>query len=168
MRHLHCSELQAPPPVDRCGDRACRTCGLPSLAAEGRRPDAAHVAVDNSTSREQTNMNKPLAADRIYAARRAHVRASAAADLPALLASVREAAGAKSLNVDALASTGDALSAWREANASDPMSETALAIAVLARDPHDRGIDAKKHETTIRAAVLAALDLAAVAGKPAR
>lgn len=112
--------------------------------------------------------NPILYADRVFAARRAAVRASAAADLPALIASAREAATATKLDPKSLGDAGDALSNWRESNAADPMSETALAVSLIARDARDRGIDAKKHADVIRAAVLAACDLAELAGKSAR
>lgn len=113
-------------------------------------------------------MNKPHLADRVFATRRANVRASTADDLPALLASAREAADAKTLDAEALGRCGDALHSWRDSNADHSAANAALCVAIAACEPRDRGLDVKANDKTIRAAVRAACDLADIAATAGR
>lgn len=113
-------------------------------------------------------MNKPLLADRTFARRRADVRASTSDDLPALLATAREAADAKALDAEALGRAGNALHSWRESNGSEPVANAVLAAALVACEPRDAGLDTKKNADAIRAAVRAACDLAALVHEAAK
>lgn len=113
-------------------------------------------------------MNKPLLSDRVYATRRANVRASTADDLPALLATSREAADAKALDAEAPGRAGNALHSWRETHGSEPAANAALAAAIAACEPRDAGLDVKANDKTIRAAVRAACDLATLVHEAAK
>lgn len=113
-------------------------------------------------------MNKPLLADRVFATRRADVRASTADDLPALLASAREAADSKALDAEALGRCGDALHSWRDSNANHPAANAVLCGAIAACEARDSGLDVKANDKIIRAAVRAACDLADIAAAAGR
>lgn len=113
-------------------------------------------------------MNKPLTADRVFATRRAAIRATAASDLPALLASAREAADAKALDAEALGRAGDALHSWRDSNADHKGANAILAAAIVACEPRDSGLDVKANDKAIRATVRAACDLADIAATAGR